>query len=200
MRKKNIEVLEEFRRMETEKLLPMVEAGQVALLLEDGPKIRGVMTAHLVHTTEEKAWKVLLDYDRYRTFLPGIDMSRVISRKEDEIVVKFAAGVKVMGVGGSVRYTYRMKIDKPYVDVYDKSTGELSGYWAILATPDEDRVILVHADVAKDVKSIHVFLRFLVERLPTAEVGLHISPVVMLVNRMKQRMEQVNYSNIAGKK
>jgi len=190
MQKTNDEILAEFKNLGTEKLLPMVGTGQVALLLEDGPRISGVMTAALVKTTEENAWNVLLDYDRYRAFLPGISTSRVVSRTDREIVVRFEAGVKVMGVGGMVRYTYRMVVAKPYVHVYDRDSGEISGYWAVLPVPGGGSVVLVHADVAKDVKSAHIFLRFLVDKLPTAEAGLHVSPVVMLVNRMKQRMEK----------
>jgi len=189
--KKNELILEGFKRTGAEQLLPMLGTGQVTLLSEEGNKIRGVMSAHLVKTTEDAAWNVLLDYDKYHRFLPGMTTSKVLSKKENEIVVKFVVGVKVMGVGGSVRYTYRFDVDRPYADVYDAGTGEIAGYWAILPTPDENEVILVHADIAKDVRSIHLFLRFLIDKLPTAEIGLHVSPVVMLVNRMKQRMEQV---------
>ncbi|MFH1538381.1 MAG: SRPBCC family protein, partial [bacterium] len=127
---KNEQILAEFRKKGVEQLLPMVESGQVTQVLEEGRKIKGIMSACLVNTTEEKAWEVLLDYDNYRRFLPGIQTSKVLSRKDDEVVVKFVAGVKVMGIGGTVKYTYRFKINKPYVDAYDTEKRELNGYWA----------------------------------------------------------------------
>lgn len=188
--KQNEDILSELKLTGVDKLAPMVASGQTSMLLEEGRKITGVLSAALVNIPEEKAWRVLLDYDKYRTFLPGINTSKVLSRTENEVVVKFEAGLNVMGVGGMFKYTYRFIIEKPYVYVFDTGKGEMSGYWALLPAPDDGKVILVHADVAKDVKSIHIFLRFLVERLPPAEVGLHLSPVVMLVNRMKQHMEQ----------
>ena len=86
-------------------------------------------------STAANVWKVLLDFNKYRTFLPGITTSKVLSKKDDEIVVKFVAGVKVMGVGGTVKYTYRFKVDKPYINTYDMENRRMSGYWAILPTP-----------------------------------------------------------------
>ena len=188
---KNEKVLAEFKKIELERLLIMVKTGQVSILSEDKMKINGVMSAHLVNTTEDEAWNVLLNYDSYSRFLPGIQSSKVLSRCGNTITARFVAGLKVMGVGGTVKYTYRFEIRRPYAEVYDAATGEPTGYWAIIPTSDKNQIILVHADTAKDVGSAHLFLRFLVEKLPTAELALNISPVVMLVNRMKHRMEQL---------
>ncbi|MEW5947154.1 MAG: hypothetical protein AB1742_13235 [bacterium] len=188
----NEKILAELKRKGADELLPMLKTGQVTLLLEENRKVKGIMSAALVDSTEDNAWKTLLDYDGYQRFLPGINVSKVLSRKENEIVVKFEAGIKVMGIGGTVRYTYRMSVARPFVNVYDAKSGGMSGYWAILPTGDPNRIILAHGDVAKDVRSIHIFLRFLVERLPTAELGLHLAPVAMMVNRVKLRIEQLH--------
>lgn len=188
---KSAEILCEMKNsMGAEKLMPLVCSGQISVLTQDARgRITGVVSAALVNISEESAWNILLDYNNYCHFLPGINTSKVVAHKGDEYTVKFAAGVKVMGVGGAVKYTYRIVVKRPYADVYDVEKRDESGYWAVLPIGETSRIILVHADVAKDIKDSHVFLRFLVDRLPTAEVGLMVSPVTMLVNRMKQYME-----------
>jgi hypothetical protein len=186
----NEKVLNDFKKIEFERLLQMVKLGQMSLMAEEGRKITGAMSAHLVNTTEDEAWAVLLNYESYCRFLPGIQTSKVLSRCGNTMTVRFEAGVKVMGVGGSVKYTYRMEVEKPYVYSVDVATGEVTGYWAVLPTPNKNQIIIMHADAAKDVSTTNMFLKFLVDKLPTAEIALSISPVAMLVNRMKHRMEQ----------
>jgi hypothetical protein len=190
--KKNDALITQFKSIDFDRLHEMVKNGQMSLLTQEHGKITGVMSAFLVNTTEEEAWKFLLNYEKYSKFLPGIQSAKVLSRCGNTVTVLFVAGVKVMGVGGTVRYTYKLETNKPYTDTYDAATGELSGYWAILPTPNKKQVILVHADAAKDVSAANLFLKFLIDKLPTAEIGLNISPVVMIVNRMAHHMEQVH--------
>ena len=101
---RNEQILEEFRQTGAEQLLPMVETGQVTLLFEEGRKIKGVMSAALVDAPEDVAWDVLLDYAKYSRFLPGIEISKVVSKKENEYVVKFVAAVKVIVIVSSTPY------------------------------------------------------------------------------------------------
>ncbi|MFA6450966.1 MAG: hypothetical protein WCX65_15940 [bacterium] len=186
----NENVLAEFKKIEVDRIFEMAKTGQISLMSESGRKITGVMSAILVNATDNEAWEILLNYEAYCKYLPGIQTSKVLSRCENTIVVRFVAGVKIMGIGGTVKYTYRLIINKPYVDVYDASTGDLTGYWAILETPDTNQVILAHADVAKDVGASSVFVKFMIEQMPTADIAFNISPVAMTVNRMARRMEQ----------
>ncbi len=185
-------ILSEFRTNGAEELLPMVSRCQATLLYEDDGKILGVMSACLVNATEDAAWNVILDYDSYHRFMSGINVSQVISRNDNEYVVKFEAGLKIMGVGAIVKYTYRLVVEKPYANVFNAANGKPIGYWAVFPAGDPGQVVIVHADVAKDIKNINNFVRFLIQTMPTAEIGLHISPVVMMVNRMKKRIEQVH--------
>ena len=55
---------------------------------------------------------------------------------------------------------------------------------------DEDKIILLYGDIARDIRSLHSFLRFLVASIPSAETALHVSPVLMVSSKIKQRMEQ----------
>jgi len=183
-------VMKEFKEIDRELLLAMVKKGQVTLMAEDCRKVTGILGAGLVNTTESEAWDVLLDYESYCKYLPGIQSSKVLSHSGDTYVIKFVAGVRVMGVGGVVKYTYRIEFRKPYIDVYDAHTGTVVGFWAVLPTVDKGKIILMHGDVPKDVGSTSIVLKLLVEKLPTAELALNISPVSMLVHRMKMRMEQ----------
>lgn len=187
---KNEEILAEFKKTGAPELLPLLALGQVTVMPEDsGRGVNGVLSAALVNASEETAWRVLLDYKNYCRFLSGITGSDIVSKKDNVYTVRFSAGLKVMGIGGSVKYTYRITVNRPYADVWDNDRKCASGYWAILPTDDKTRVVIVHADAAKNLEEHHAFFRFLVDRLPTAEVGLHISPVAMLVNRMRHQME-----------
>ncbi len=186
----NEQVMAEFKAIDRALLLAMVEKGQVTLMAEDCRRVTGILGAGLVNTTETNAWDVLLDYEAYSKYLPGIQSSKVLSHEGNTYVIKFVAGVRVMGVGGVVKYTYRIEFRKPYLDVYDAHTGAVVGFWAVLPTQKNGGIILMHGDVPKDVGSTNIVLKLLVEKLPTAELALNISPVSMLVNRMKLRMEQ----------
>lgn len=192
MDKTNEEIVGELKRMGAETLLPVVEAGQITLVLEDDDgAVKGVLSAALVDAPEDAAWRVLEDHGNYHRFLPGVTTSRVLRETADGKVVRFTAGMKVLGIGGYVTYTYRLVVRRPYIDVYDAKTGEMSGYWAIFPAPGGGKVVLVHGDAAKDVRETHGLIRFVIERLPPAELGFHISPVAMIVNRMKKRMEKM---------
>ncbi|MEW5947487.1 MAG: SRPBCC family protein [bacterium] len=186
------EILDRAKEFSAANLMPLVSCGQVSMLFEDSGRIRGIMSADLVEATMDEAWDVLVDFDRYSKFLPGITFSKVVSRKDDTVKAKFAITIKIMGIGGGVKYFYEYTLKKPSIEVVNVETGRLCGYWELHPSGDENRVILLHADAAKDIKSMNVFLRFLIEKIPTAEIGLHLAPVVMLVKGLKKRMEAVH--------
>ncbi|MFC1474892.1 SRPBCC family protein [bacterium] len=184
--------MDEFKSIGVNELLPLLERGPVTLLNESGGKLHGVMSAELVNATEETAWNVLLDYPSYPRFMHAINISKVLSKKENEFVVRFEAGVKVMGVGGTVKYVYHLRVKKPYINIYNKATGNQTGYWAVLPVEGSDHIVLVHSNVSSSIMEMSKILKFVVEKVPSAELGLRISPVVMMVNDMKRQMEKVH--------
>lgn len=188
----DVSILEKSKGYSAKKLMPLVRHGAASVLLEEDGRIKGVMSADIVNATLDEAWGVLMDFEHYSKFLPGITKSKVVSRADDKIKAKFTITVKVMGIGGHVNYFYEYRLDKPRIDVYNIDKGHMGGYWEIISTDDPDKVILLHSDVVKDVRSMHMFLRFLIDKIPTAEIALHVAPVVMLVKGLKKRMETVH--------
>lgn len=176
------EVVKRAKDFDANALLPFLRKGQVTYFIEEDAKIRGIVSAQIVNAGCDRVWEVLTDFNNYSHHLPGMEYSKVISRSDKSVRVKFAVGVKVMGLGGSVPYTYRLELNKPIMDNYDEATGEICGMWGLYPIKGQkDKIVLMHADVAKDVKGSHMVVRFVVDKLPPAEYAFHLGPVAMLV-------------------
>jgi len=184
-------VLDEFKKTGPGELLPLLERGPVTLLNKTGGGVRGVLCAELAAASEEEAWSVLLDFINYPKFLQAVSKTKIRSKKENEHLVSFEAGVRIVGISGMVDFTYRLVENRPFLDAFNNKTGEAVSYWAIYPV-EAGRTIVAQGNIARNIMEMSSILNFLVEKMPSAELGLRIAPVVMMVNDMKKQMEKIS--------
>jgi ribosome-associated toxin RatA of RatAB toxin-antitoxin module len=99
---------------------PRLERGEVITTTEEGREGRNNAKCFaLIGTPPERVWDAITDYDRYKEFMPYTTESRVVSRAAEkagtpeEVVFSSALGFSLGFTTRTIRYTIRLKLDKP---------------------------------------------------------------------------------------
>lgn len=170
-------------------LQELVERGQVLFLEDEKGKIKSRFGAVLVNTSLDKAWDILVDFKRYPKFIPAIQKAEIEQEYGDEINVKFTIGVKIMGIGGTVKYNYKYMLDKPRVEFAEAEGKKKIGYWEIIPIYTK-KVILSCCEEVPDIKTVHPAVRFIISKFPLIEIAFYVAPMSMLLKAMKVEMER----------
>ncbi len=176
--------------IEPDLLKRLVSKGQMLLLEEQGKTIKAIECAEMIESTMDDIWDVITDFGNYTKFLPGVHSSKIISKNGDEIIAKFEVGLKFMGIGGSVKYSTKYKMNKPLLEMFDPNTNRFTSYWEIIDIGEKSKFILFYKSEVQDVKNLHPVLRFFIKNIPPVELAFHVAPVSMLLKAMKKKIEK----------
>lgn len=173
-----------------EKILQrIVEKGQILFLEEEKGKVKSRQGAIFVNASFDRAWNVLTNFKRYPKFIPGIQKVEIEEEDVDKINVKFTIGVKIMGIGGTVKYNYKYILDKPRVEFAEIEGKKKIGCWEIISV-DTKKIILYYCEEVQDIKTVHPLVRFIISKFPLIEVAFYVAPMSMLLKAMKEEMEK----------
>ncbi|MEO1210848.1 MAG: SRPBCC family protein [Cyanobacteria bacterium J06638_20] len=133
----------------------MLQSGQAVVLGTEGNFVGQV----IVDVSAEMAWEVLIDYENFENFLPGVTSSRLLVREDNQTIFEQVNEVRVAFISRRSRVriatneTYPQRIDFQMVegdaesiegswqiDVLDEAAGQVMITHRVAVDPgDEDR-------------------------------------------------------------
>ncbi len=174
---------------------PLARADELSTLLEVGPlvrmethkdgKLREALAIADVNASADEVWRVLNDFEAYRSFMPRMKELKV-SKQGNDSLLEITLDTPFM----ATRYTNRMTpdIDKRVLRVANVS-GDLSGTrftWRVVALGDRARIY--HSGIVKNFSSVAESME---DESQSITIGVNVASLLQAIKAIKDRTESI---------
>ncbi|NOZ85773.1 MAG: hypothetical protein GXP49_05855 [Deltaproteobacteria bacterium] len=168
------------------RLSTLLEKGVVVVIETNKNNKFKSATAYIpVDAPAQKVFDTILDFSGYPSFMPTCIKADVLSKTQDQAVVKYELEVP----GLNTKYTVQYRIDSEHLAIYAKwKAGDLEGSrWTWRLVPlEKNRTLVEYKGTTKNFSS---FAASLEDKRQTLTVGINVTSVVASVRAVKARAE-----------
>jgi ribosome-associated toxin RatA of RatAB toxin-antitoxin module len=183
---------------QSEGLVPLLSRGPVVLVEEGAQGKFGQATGTvLVDSPPETVWKILIEMERFKDFVPKVNTAEVLRRDGNEFDIRMVIDTP----GPDTDHTIRWAVDNSKREM--KGTwmkGDLKGsrwMWKVESLPDGRSLLSQQISL----KNFSVFLANVDDDQQTITVGLNVSSALAATKAVKKRAEELKRTgNVSGAK
>jgi len=179
----------------------LLKRGQV-LIVETNAEGRPKLTTGgiLINAPKEKVWDVISDFEQYKEYMPSTENVEVIRREGNTVDAKFHIIFKFSVLEYDVSYTNRHVLNAPNGYTWELLEGDIDdtyGGWELIAIDDSHTAAFY--SVYSDIRSIGWVVRKVLESDPSFEVAVNSSTVILVLEKVKERIENPEKSSGGSK-
>ena len=180
------------QKLDESTLKVLLNRGELILLEEENGKLKYITLAIIIDAPLDKVWQVITDFENYPDFIPGHKNCKIIKRHSNEITVESAVKFKFIGIGSTVRYTTKYRLQKPELIIFDTEKNRETGRYKLIPIDEGSRVVLFRTKEAADVDNFGRVAKFLIIQKPEIEFSMQLSPLRINIKAIKEQSELLN--------
>ncbi len=174
------------RLSQNDALTPLLQKGPLVLVEEaKGGKFGQATSITMVEAPPEKVWETVIDFEKYKDYMPKVTTSEVVKKDGNTIEVHFVLDVP----GPDTDYVIRYTLDPAKKEMNGTwAKGDLKGSsWTWKVEPGPEGKTLLSERV--QVKNFSSILQNVEDDSQTITVGVNVSSALAATKAVKHRVE-----------